>query len=157
MRHLLALLPTLPLLAAACTGTSATDGGSGSSSSGSGCLASAAVGTEIGSDDGGALRVKLLGLVPDPPVKGDNTWTVEAHGAGGAPFVDGTLVLRPFMPLHAHGTNPARFDGTLTDGGAWVFPPFDPFMPGRWEIRFSAEADGGVPGGSVVFHACIDG
>jgi hypothetical protein len=101
--------------------------------------------------DGGGCAIELRALDPDPPGKGDNTWTVAVAG-GWAPTA---VTLTPTMPAHGHGTQPASF-ALEPAGGAWITPPVGLFMAGLWRLEFALTAADGATG-SAVLRACVEG
>jgi len=115
----------------------------------------AVAGLQVGCESG-ACSVILDELSPEPPDRGDNTWTLRVVDGAGAQVVVESVTLSPFMPAHNHGTAPADFPATATGSGAWTAGPFDLFMPGRWEVRVAV----GVGEDNVehaVFAFCVEG
>ena len=104
----------------------------------------------------GALIVKLVSSVPGPPVKGTNTWTIEVDAADTGAAVDGVnVVVAPYMPDHAHGTNPV---GVTPAGvvGTYTLMPVYLYMSGYWEVRMTlggAPVDAGID--SAMIPICI--
>jgi hypothetical protein len=100
----------------------------------------------------GTFTIKLLGSVPGPPVKGNNTWTVEIDEAGsGAPLDGIDLSVMPWMPDHGHGTTPVAV--TAAGSGTYTLAPVYLYMAGLWQIRLSIAAaglDGGISDNGVL-------
>ncbi len=99
------------------------------------------------SSDAGVYEVILLEASPAPPDVGLNTFTVQIDGASGG-------VIRPWMPLHGHGTVPPTYP--LTDNGdqTWTSGEIDLFMPGVWEIQVEVT---GAAEDTAVFRFCLQG
>ncbi|MEW5847705.1 MAG: FixH family protein [Myxococcota bacterium] len=107
--------------------------------------------------DGGAVQVRIQRMTPEPAEKGDNTWILRVETPATTTPVGGAQVtLKPFMPQHGHGTNPADFPGTESTTGEYQVGPFNLFMPGRWELNVHVTPDGGAEE-IITFHACIEG
>ena len=80
----------------------------------------------------GTYTVKLLASVPGPPVKGNNTWTLEVDDAAGAP-ADGLAVSASgYMPDHMHGTTPMVV--TAAGAGTYTVAPVYLYMSGFWQV-----------------------
>lgn len=97
--------------------------------------------------DGGTYEVIMKDASPAPPDVGINAFTLDIDGATGA-------VLRPWMPLHGHGTVPSTF--TLTDNGdgTWSTGDMDLFMPGLWELELTLS---GAAEEAATFRFCLEG
>jgi hypothetical protein len=80
----------------------------------------------------GLFEVKLLDSVPGPPVKGNNTWTVEIDDASGAPLDGLTVSVSPWMPDHGHGTQPVVV--TTAGSGRYDLAPVYLYMSGFWQV-----------------------
>lgn len=93
--------------------------------------------------------VRITNAVPAPPDVGINQFVVETPGS-----TPTSVRLRPFMPLHGHGTSPEWFDGAA-EGGTFTFGPVDLFMPGLWELRFTLDSDD--PDTGALFRFCLEG
>lgn len=137
-------------------GPDAGGAGSSSSSSSSGgavTCTSATAGSQKLLPLGGT--VTLMALQPMPAEKGDNTWTLTVADAAGAVVTDAQVTLRPFMPAHGHGTNPAEFQASHTGGGNYQVGPFNLFMPGTWQLRVDVVRNGNPD--EVAFTVCVAG
>jgi hypothetical protein len=157
------------LLAAAACGPAETTGGAGGQSSTSAStgtpapaacakdprVAVYAVGVEAKSTDG-ALTVHFLGASPSPPVKGNNTWTVQLLDAKGQPINGAAIVTKAFMPDHGHGSSIKPQATAKGTDGTYEITPVNLFMPGVWQITFEVTTAGGVADSAVVMF-CIDG
>lgn len=103
---------------------------------------------------GDVFDVAFMDAEPAPPDVGINVWDVEI--LDGADLVeDGEVTAVPWMPLHGHGTVPARHDLTPAEDGTWFSRPINLFMPGLWVITF--EIDDGVTTDEVEFRFCLEG
>jgi hypothetical protein len=91
---------------------------------------------------------------PAPPARGTNNWTLAITDTTGAGVAGATIDVKPFMPLHGHGSSIVP---TITDsgGGAYVLSNLYLFMPGLWTITINAKA--GAISDAAVFTFCIAG
>ncbi len=85
------------------------------------------------------IGLVLQAAEPLAPVRFDNTWTVQAVDAQGAPLVTTNLSVEPYMPDHGHGTPEPPEAVSGTEPGSYEMGPFDLWMPGIWELHFSIE------------------
>jgi len=93
----------------------------------------------------GLFDVVLLDANPAPPDVGNNVFHLQVDGAE-------RVTVRPWMPLHGHGTVPDTFEATQETDGTWTTPDVDLFMPGLWELEFVfAEEE------SALFRFCLEG
>lgn len=69
---------------------------------------------------------------------------------------DGSLLVRPFMPEHGHGTTPETFATTFSSDGTYQSEAVDLFMPGAWELNFEFD-DGAGATDAALFTFCIEG
>lgn len=100
--------------------------------------------------------LKLLESRPGPPVKGQNTWTVEVDElATGTPLDELGLSVVPYMPDHMHGTLPVEV--TPTGAGTYTLAPVYLYMSGVWQVRFTITAPnvGGGTTDTAVIPICI--
>lgn len=160
-------------LAAGC-GSGETAGGTGGQASSSSATASSstgtqpeaacakdprtvpyAVGVEAKATDG-ALTVQFVDASPAPPTKGNNTWTVKLLDAAGKPVNGATIVTKPYMPDHAHGSSIKPESTAKGADGTYEITPVNLFMPGVWQITFTVTAPGGMADSAVVTF-CVDG
>jgi hypothetical protein len=81
----------------------------------------------------------LLSATPEPPARFDNTWSVQLLDPQGQPLDAATLAIVPFMPDHGHGTPKPPIPEKTAEPGVHTMGPFDLWMPGLWEMRFSIE------------------
>jgi hypothetical protein len=87
--------------------------------------------------DAGTFIVKLLQSVPGPPVKGQNTFTVEVDQADtGAPLDGLDITVTPWMPDHGHGTTPVAVTAAA-NSGSYTLAPVYTYMSGFWQIQFT--------------------
>ena len=93
--------------------------------------------------------VRLLDAVPTPPDVGPNRFVVEVDG-----FAGSAIGLRPWMPLHGHGTVPEWHQGSQ-NGSSWTFEEIDLFMAGLWELTFTIDSDDPTTG--AQFRFCLEG
>lgn len=93
-------------------------------------------------------EVVVLSMLPSPPARFENTWTVRATTATGAPASAGDVVASAFMPEHGHGT-PTPPTVTIGSGDELVIGKLDLWMPGVWEIRFDIGVD------RITFTTCV--
>lgn len=102
------------------------------------------------------FKVRLVESTPAPPAKGDNTWIVDVLDYGTSAPVDGaTITATPFMPDHNHGT-PVQTEIAPTGApGQFQLDRVNLWMPGLWEVRIEADANGEHD--ESVFPFCIEG
>lgn len=100
--------------------------------------------------------VAISDAVPSPPDRGDNTWKIAVFDASGEPMIDASLAVRPWMPLHGHGTTPSVFEAVSPTAGEYEVDVFDLFMPGLWEFTVDIAAEDGEPD-EAVFLFCVEG
>ena len=107
----------------------------------------------------GQLSFTLVSVVPAPPAKGQNTFTVEVQDAAGTP-IEGDLTVDLLMPDHGHGTSVVpeiTFDAATN---LYTLKPVYLFMSGVWRIRLNVYDDANDPSGlvdSADFYFCIGG
>ena len=104
----------------------------------------------------GGYTVRLMSATPAPPAKGDNDWTIEVLDDTSTATDGLDIDVKPFMPLHGHGT---PIPAEVTAGGApgtYNLNPVNMFMPGIWEITLDI-GDGTTVEDSVMYKFCIDG
>lgn len=106
--------------------------------------------------DLGVLTFSLVDVDPEPPDKGENTWTVRTDLAGGGALGGAMVTITPFMPEHGHGSTPADFTATAGTDGVAVVGPMDLFMAGLWELTVSAD-DGAGTSDHATFTFCLEG
>lgn len=96
--------------------------------------------------------VRITNAIPAPPNVGINQFVVETPGS-----TPTSVRLRPFMPLHGHGTTTREWFDGVPEGGAFTFGPadLDLFMPGLWELRFTLDSDD--PDTGALFRFCLEG
>jgi hypothetical protein len=112
-------------------------------------------GMQVTSDQG-TFIVKLLASTPAPPVKGQNSWSVEVDEADtGAPQGGLSVTVSPWMPDHQHGTTPAEV--TAPDSGPYTLSPIYTYMSGLWQIRFTivGTAVGAGTTDTAIIPICI--
>ena len=98
----------------------------------------------------------MVSDVPAPPDRGDNVFTMRIVDGADAAMDDGSLIIRPFMPEHGHGTTPETFETTFSSDGTYESAPVDLFMPGAWELNFEFD-DGAGTTDAALFTFCIEG
>lgn len=103
-------------------------------------------------DDG--IQVVLVEARPGPPVRFDNVWDVEVRDSSGVPVAVTTLVVEPFMPDHGHGTPQPPLPEAGVETGTFSMGPFDLWMPGIWELRFSVDREGTISLATMTF--CLE-
>lgn len=102
-------------------------------------------------------KVRLLEAMPGPPDRGDNTWTFQLADASGAMMDGATLLVRPFMPEHGHGSTPAEFTAEFLGAeGKYRVGPVNFFMPGLWELTVKV-TPAGLSEQTVKFAFCVEG
>ncbi len=112
-------------------------------------------GLEKASTDG--TKVRMLEATPGPPDRGDNMWLFQVVDASGAMMDGATVVVKPFMPEHGHGSTPAEFTATAVGSeGKYNVGPVNFFMPGLWELTVKV-TPAGLSEQQVKFGFCVEG
>ena len=91
---------------------------------------------------------------PGPPDVGQVGFVIEVDGGA---MLDGVVELRPWMPLHGHGTVPEILSGAHDGSGSYAFEPVDLFMPGLWELHVSVDALGDGQMDEGLYRFCLEG
>jgi hypothetical protein len=102
---------------------------------------------------------KLVDVNPNPPARGNNTWTVEVDTmtnntvGGPAPALAPDMTVTPFMPDHQHGS-PITVDitGDAT-AGQYTLDPINLWMPGVWQTTISIQQ--GSAFDKAVYTFCL--
>ena len=158
-------LAAVVVVAAGCSqtdpasGTGATSGSTASTQPAAACVADPRIvayapGIEAKSVDG-AITVRFVTASPDPPAKGNNTWTVQVLDAANKPVNGATITTKGFMPDHGHGTTIKPTSTPKGTDGTYEITPVSLFMPGVWEMTFTVEAPGVSDAAVVTF--CVEG
>jgi len=146
---------------AACGGDDddSVDAGSGDLDAGIGCLEDPRAETFVANMERDGMNSMLSFVLeagdPAPPVKGNNTWTVQVRDSDGAPLTGATVTVHPFMPDHGHGTSVVPQVSAGDGDGEYTVDPLYLFMPGLWEITITAES--GDVSDSAKFSFCVEG
>ncbi|MCP4443864.1 MAG: hypothetical protein GY811_00780 [Myxococcales bacterium] len=109
-------------------------------------------GMHVAAPDGVGLL--LVSAAPAPPVRFENTWTVQAVDAEQNPLAVTSLSIEPFMPDHGHGTPQPPEPVAGGDVGSFEMGPFDLWMPGVWQLHVTMEHEGGTSVATLTF--CIE-
>jgi hypothetical protein len=109
-------------------------------------------GMTVAADDG--IQVALVEALPAPPVRFGNVWDLEVRDAAGAPVSFTSLGVVPFMPDHGHGTPQPPLPVAGVETGTFSMGPFDLWMPGIWELRFSVDREGTISLATMTF--CLE-
>ena len=106
----------------------------------------------------GVVEVSLVEATPAPPDKGDNLFTVQvAQVADDALLDDATVLLRPWMPEHGHGSSPETFALSWTGSdGLYETDSVNLFMGGLWELSFEVTTEEGSTD-TATFTFCVEG
>jgi hypothetical protein len=105
----------------------------------------------------GHYTAELVDALPAPPDTGENVWTLRVQDESRAAVPADGLVVRPYMPEHGHGTNPATWDLTDSgDGDTLTLDGMDLIMPGVWRITIEIPADTGQED-EIRFWFCVEG
>jgi hypothetical protein len=92
----------------------------------------------------GTFEVKLIESVPGPPVKGNNSWTIEIDdSASGAPLDLLAVSVTPWMPDHGHGTQPVIVAPTGAAGQYGLMPVYL-YMSGFWQVQIGIKSTAGA-------------
>lgn len=95
----------------------------------------------------GGYEVVIVSATPAPPDVGFNDWVVEVDGAD-------DVGVRPWMPLHGHGSPQAVYPGVLDDG-QWRVTGMELTMAGLWELTVQVDGDAGPD--EALFRFCLEG
>jgi hypothetical protein len=161
MKRRIPLVALLGALVASCGAGhdhGGTDGGVPTSDGAIGCQMDTRGETYVANlehmGSGGKLRFILVSSDPAPPAKGNNTWMLKVlDTATGSPMTGATLMIKPFMPDHGHGTSVVP---TITPmGEAYELQKVNLFMAGLWEVTVTAQA--GAMTDFSIFRFCIPG
>lgn len=97
----------------------------------------------------GSFTVTLDDALPSPPDVGMNTFVATVDAPAGS-----LVRLRPWMPLHGHGSSPEWWNGTEA-AGVWTFEDVNLHMAGLWELRFTVDSNDADTG--ALFRFCLEG
>ncbi|MES1172498.1 MAG: FixH family protein [Bacteroidota bacterium] len=100
------------------------------------------------------FTIKLVNSDPGPPVKGDNTWTLEVdETATGTPLDGLDVTVTPWMPDHMHGTTKVVEVTPAAAAGQYALAPVYLRMSGFWQVKvtvISTKLGGGTTELSVI-------
>jgi hypothetical protein len=102
----------------------------------------------------GLFNFVLVAGDPAPPGKGTNTWTLRVLDASSVAVPSATIAIKPFMPDHGHGSSIVA-QSTVQPDGSYQITPLYFFMPGLWQVTFTAQTAAGKD--SAVFTFCVPG
>lgn len=105
-------------------------------------------------DGGTGFELRMLEAEPNPPIVGNNSWTVEFLYEG-TPLTgaEADIFVTPFMPDHNHGT-PTPVSVTEISDGVYRLEPVHLRMAGYWEITLDVDAPDGER--ALSFGVCIE-
>jgi hypothetical protein len=104
--------------------------------------------------DGGTLGFTLMAAEPAPPIRGDNTWSVQVNLMSSGDPVDGAaMIVVPFMPDHGHPAAKNVVIEPTGTAGEYELAPINFWMPGLWEVTIDAQSGDGDD--VVVFRFCV--
>lgn len=107
--------------------------------------------------DGSKLDYSMMLADPNPPQRGDNTWTVRINEvASGTPLANATLDVVPFMPAHGHDSPKTVNITAGTVPGEYVLEPVNLWMPGVWETTIKATSMDGATTDTALYTFCIN-
>jgi hypothetical protein len=105
----------------------------------------------------GFYAAELIDAQPAPPDTGENTWTLRVTDGADVALPATALVVRPWMPDHGHGTNPATWPlEPVDDDGTLGLRNMDLIMPGLWRIALQVLPEAGEED-EVRFFFCAEG
>jgi hypothetical protein len=101
----------------------------------------------------GVFKFVLEQSMPAPASAGSSlTWTLQILDASGKPVSGATFpVLKPWMPLHGHGTSTVMV--MAGSNGTYTLSPLYFYMPGLWETDLTVQA--GTEKDSTSFYFCM--
>lgn len=100
------------------------------------------------------VRVTLLSLDPEAPIRGDNSWVVRVSDLDEQALTGVDFTIEPWMPAHGHGT-PVQAEVTEREDGEYVVEPLNLFMAGVWEVRFKFNLPDNVSD-EAVLSTCVE-
>lgn len=97
-------------------------------------------GSMINSD---SYKLELQEMLPSPPERGSNTWTIKVSSNGSSEKLEGCEIdLVPFMPEHGHGS-PKQPDTIDLGDGIYQVTDIVFTMPGLWSMEFTVACNNG--------------
>jgi hypothetical protein len=102
----------------------------------------------------GLVKIALLSIAPNPPTKGNNSWTIKVTDASGAPLDGLSITVKPFMPDHGHPSSIVPEVAPAGTPGEYNVTLLNLFMPGIWTITFDVTMSN-MSTDSSVFTFCI--
>ena len=103
--------------------------------------------------ENGVFRFTIVNVDPAPPALGNTGWKVQVTDANGQPVTGATLAAPPgFMPQHNHPSTATPSVTSNNDGSFDVANEYF-FMPGVWQIKFTATS--GATTDTTVFTFCL--
>ncbi len=108
--------------------------------------------------EGGHFTVQLVESTLAPPDRGDNGFKLRVTDSAGSAVPDATMMVRPWMPNHGHGSTPEVFTPTATgQPGELEVGPINFFMPGLWELRVIVSSAAMQVNERATFAFCVEG
>lgn len=108
--------------------------------------------------EGGHFTVVLVESTMVPPDRGDNRFKLRVVDSAGNAVPDATVVVRPWMPNHGHGSTPESFTPIATGNpGELEVGPINFFMPGLWELRVTVSSVAMDASERATFAFCVEG
>ena len=101
----------------------------------------------------GAFSFVYVSGDPESPTRGTNKWKLQLLDGSGHPTTTPAIEVKPFMPDHGHGTS-IKAKAT-PEGDAYTIAPLYFFMPGLWQVTFTATQDATTD--EAVFTVCVPG
>lgn len=97
----------------------------------------------------------LVNSTPAPVSAGSSlTWTLEVLDASGKPVSGVSFTkIRPWMPMHGHGTTEVTVTAD-SKPGTYVLQPLYLYMPGMWETDITVQAGGQTD--STSYYFCMN-
>ena len=105
--------------------------------------------------DAGTYKAVLVAADPAPPIKGNNTWTIEIRDANNIPVDALTVTASANMRDHAHPPSVTPV-ATAAGHGRYTVTPLYLFMAGLWDITLTLQPAAGAKD-TVLFPICIPG
>ena len=105
----------------------------------------------------GTFKVRLLLSDPIPQDTGFYDWTVEVVTNDDLPVSGASVMARPTMPAHGHGTFPPQTTAVEQEvAGLYQLSDLDLFMAGVWRIELTIKSAEGQMD-QVVYNFDLEG
>jgi hypothetical protein len=103
------------------------------------------------------FHLQLADAQPAPPARNTNVWTLTVTDATGAPVEGATIVAKPWMPAHGHGSSVAPIVAPSATPGSYDVTRIIFVMPGLWQVIVTVTVTGadGTTTDTATFAFCV--